>query len=79
MWARRCPQTCVVESVSSRSTIAGSPAKRTGVDLRSRAATSTNSPFAIDMNPLLSFAGLPCQVTPWGNVAGLDLTTDKNV
>jgi quinoprotein glucose dehydrogenase len=31
------------------------------------------------MNPLLSFAGLPCQVTPWGNVAGLDLTTDKNV
>jgi len=40
---------------------------------------NTGAPFAVDMNPFLSFAGLPCQAPPWGYVAGIDLTTGKKV
>ncbi len=40
---------------------------------------NTGAPFAVDMNPFLSFAGLPCQQPPWGYVAGIDLTTGKKV
>ena len=80
MWGvRRCPTTSIVESVSSRSTIADRPADQISVDRRNRAATSTEVPFAIDMNPFVSFAGLPCQAPPWGYVAGLDLTAGKKV
>ena len=80
MWGvRRCPTTSIVESVSRRSTIADRPADQISVDRRNRAATSTEVPFAIDMNPFLSFAGLPCQAPPWGYVAGLDLAAGKKV
>jgi len=37
------------------------------------------APFAVDMNPFLSFTGIPCQQPPWGYVAGIDLTTGKTV
>ncbi|MGJ8521773.1 Quinoprotein glucose dehydrogenase [Carnimonas sp. R-84981] len=30
-------------------------------------------PWAVEMGPLLSMFGLPCQAPPWGNVAGVDL------
>ncbi|WP_242146939.1 membrane-bound PQQ-dependent dehydrogenase, glucose/quinate/shikimate family [Sphingomonas sp. BAUL-RG-20F-R05-02] len=40
---------------------------------------NTGAPFAVDMNPFLSFTGLPCQQPPWGYVAGIDLTTGKKV
>lgn len=40
---------------------------------------NTGAPFAVDMNPFLSFTGLPCQQPPWGYVAGIDLTTGKTV
>ena len=37
------------------------------------------APFAVAMNPFLSFLGLPCQAPPWGYVAGMDLRTGKRV
>ncbi|MFD2238970.1 PQQ-binding-like beta-propeller repeat protein [Aureimonas populi] len=37
------------------------------------------APFAVEMGPLLSPLGLPCQSPPWGYVAGADLTTGEIV
>ncbi|MEN2977837.1 glucose/quinate/shikimate family membrane-bound PQQ-dependent dehydrogenase (plasmid) [Tistrella bauzanensis] len=33
------------------------------------------APFAVDIGPMLSPLGLPCQAPPWGYVAGADLRT----
>ncbi|MXP62561.1 glucose/quinate/shikimate family membrane-bound PQQ-dependent dehydrogenase [Roseomonas sp. M0104] len=35
------------------------------------------APFAVDMGPLVSPLGLPCQAPPWGYVAGVDLRTGE--
>ncbi|GFZ86128.1 MULTISPECIES: membrane-bound PQQ-dependent dehydrogenase, glucose/quinate/shikimate family [Sphingobium] len=40
---------------------------------------NAGAPFAVDMNPFLSFAGLPCQSPPWGYVAGIDLRSGRKV
>ena len=37
------------------------------------------APYAVDMGPLVSPLGLPCQAPPWGYVAGIDLKTMKVV
>jgi quinoprotein glucose dehydrogenase len=39
----------------------------------------TGTPFAVDLHPLLSPAGIPCQAPPWGYVAGVDLKTLKKI
>jgi quinoprotein glucose dehydrogenase len=39
----------------------------------------TGTPFAVDLHPLLSPVGVPCQAPPWGYVAGVDLKTLKKV
>lgn len=31
------------------------------------------APYAVEMGPLLSVLGIPCQAPPWGDVAGVDL------
>jgi quinoprotein glucose dehydrogenase len=35
----------------------------------------TGTPFAVDLHPLLSPLGVPCQAPPWGYVAAVDLRT----
>jgi len=40
---------------------------------------NAGAPFAIDLVPLLSPVGFPCQAPPWGYVAGIDLRTGKTV
>jgi quinoprotein glucose dehydrogenase len=39
----------------------------------------TGTPFAVDLHPLLSPVGVPCQAPPWGYIAGVDLKTLKKV
>jgi len=40
---------------------------------------ATGTPYKIQIEPLLSPLGLPCQAPPWGYVAGIDLQTQKLV
>ena len=35
------------------------------------------TPYSVDMGPLVSPLGLPCQSPPWGYVAGIDLKSAK--
>ncbi|XAH25005.1 membrane-bound PQQ-dependent dehydrogenase, glucose/quinate/shikimate family [Xylophilus sp. GW821-FHT01B05] len=35
----------------------------------------TGTPFAVDLHPLLSPLGIPCQAPPWGYMAAVDLKT----
>jgi len=48
-----------------------------GSDLEHADETGTNpmhgTPYSVDMGPLVSPIGLPCQQPPWGYVAGVDL------
>lgn len=37
------------------------------------------TPFAVDLQPLLSPLGIPCQAPPWGYMAAVDLRTLKKV
>ena len=37
------------------------------------------APYAIELNPLMSPLGIPCQRPPWGYVAGVDLQTGEIV
>ncbi|NII73727.1 quinoprotein glucose dehydrogenase [Dyella sp. SG562] len=37
------------------------------------------TPFAVDLQPLLSPLGIPCQAPPWGYVAAVDLRTMRKV
>ncbi|MGN2243170.1 glucose/quinate/shikimate family membrane-bound PQQ-dependent dehydrogenase [Frateuria sp. GZRR33] len=37
------------------------------------------TPFAVDLHPLLSPVGVPCQAPPWGYLAAVDLVTMKKV
>ena len=37
------------------------------------------TPFAVDLHPLLSPFGVPCQAPPWGYLAAVDLTTMRTV
>jgi quinoprotein glucose dehydrogenase len=39
----------------------------------------TGTPFAVDLRPLLSPVGIPCQAPPWGYMAAVDLKTMKRV
>ncbi|MFC5743512.1 glucose/quinate/shikimate family membrane-bound PQQ-dependent dehydrogenase [Dyella tabacisoli] len=39
----------------------------------------TGTPFAVDLQPLLSPLGIPCQAPPWGYVAAVDLKTMQKV
>jgi quinoprotein glucose dehydrogenase len=37
------------------------------------------TPFGVTLNPFLSPVGMPCLQPPWGNMAGVDLRTNKIV
>lgn len=37
----------------------------------------TGAPFGVEISPLLSALGIPCQAPPWGWVSAVDLTTGK--
>lgn len=37
------------------------------------------APYAVELGPLLSVFGLPCQAPPWGEVAGIDLGSQQVV
>lgn len=37
----------------------------------------TGAPFGVEISPLLSVLGIPCQAPPWGWVSAVDLTTGK--
>jgi quinoprotein glucose dehydrogenase len=39
----------------------------------------TGTPFAVDLHPLLSPFGIPCQAPPWGYMTGVDLVTMQKV
>jgi len=39
----------------------------------------TGTPFAVDLHPLLSPFGIPCQAPPWGYMTAVDLTTMQKV
>jgi len=39
----------------------------------------TGTPFAVDLHPLLSPFGIPCQAPPWGYMAAVDLRTMRKV
>jgi quinoprotein glucose dehydrogenase len=39
----------------------------------------TGTPFAVDLRPLLSPLGIPCQAPPWGYLAAVDLKTMQRV
>jgi quinoprotein glucose dehydrogenase len=39
----------------------------------------TGTPFAVDLHPLLSPLGIPCQAPPWGYLAAVDLKTMQRV
>ncbi|WP_426702396.1 membrane-bound PQQ-dependent dehydrogenase, glucose/quinate/shikimate family [Rhodanobacter sp. Col0626] len=39
----------------------------------------TGTPFAVDLHPLLSPLGIPCQAPPWGYIAAVDLDTMQRV
>ncbi|ODC03541.1 glucose dehydrogenase [Terasakiispira papahanaumokuakeensis] len=41
--------------------------------------SNEGAPYAVDMKPLLSPMGVPCQQPPWGYVAGVDLKTGETV
>lgn len=55
----------------------GAETPNSGSDLQTSDETGTNpmhgAPYSVDMGPLVSPIGLPCQQPPWGYVAGLDL------
>jgi len=40
---------------------------------------NVGAPYAVELAPLLSMLGLPCQAPSWGNVAGIDLNSQKTV
>ncbi len=37
------------------------------------------APYAVELGPLLSVLGLPCQAPSWGDVAGIDLQSNEVV
>ena len=37
----------------------------------------TGAPYGVEISPLLSALGIPCQAPPWGWVSAVDLTTGK--
>jgi len=37
---------------------------------------NTGAPYAVELGPLLSPLGIPCQAPPWGEVAGIDLAAE---
>lgn len=39
----------------------------------------SGTPFAVDLHPLLSPLGIPCQAPPWGYIAAVDLGTMQRV
>ncbi|HEU4992265.1 MAG TPA: membrane-bound PQQ-dependent dehydrogenase, glucose/quinate/shikimate family [Luteimonas sp.] len=39
----------------------------------------TGTPYAVDLHPLLSPLGIPCQAPPWGYMAAVDLRTMKRL
>ena len=39
----------------------------------------TGTPFAVELHPLLSPLGIPCQAPPWGYLAAIDLNTMQRV
>ena len=39
----------------------------------------SGTPFAVDLHPLLSPFGIPCQAPPWGYMTAVDLTTMQKV
>lgn len=40
---------------------------------------NTGAPYAVELGPLLSVLGLPCQAPSWGDVAGIDLQSSEVV
>lgn len=40
---------------------------------------NTGAPYAVELGPLLSVLGLPCQAPSWGDVAGIDLQSNEVV
>lgn len=40
---------------------------------------NSGAPYAVELGPLLSVLGLPCQAPSWGDVAGIDLQTAEVV
>lgn len=40
---------------------------------------NTGAPYAVELGPLLSILGLPCQAPSWGDVAGIDLQSNEVV
>ena len=40
---------------------------------------NTGAPYAVELGPLLSVLGLPCQAPSWGDVAGIDLQSAEVV
>ncbi|AQU81354.1 MULTISPECIES: glucose/quinate/shikimate family membrane-bound PQQ-dependent dehydrogenase [unclassified Halomonas] len=40
---------------------------------------NTGAPYAVELGPLLSVLGLPCQAPSWGDVAGIDLQSNQVV
>ena len=41
--------------------------------------TNEGAPYAVELGPLLSVLGLPCQAPSWGDVAGIDLQSNEVV
>ncbi|PCF95318.1 glucose/quinate/shikimate family membrane-bound PQQ-dependent dehydrogenase [Vreelandella nigrificans] len=40
---------------------------------------NTGAPYAVELGPLLSVLGLPCQAPSWGDVVGIDLQSNQVV
>ena len=64
------------QSESHQSPAGGSDMKKAD---ESGANPNHGAPYAVDMGPLVSPLGLPCQAPPWGYIAGIDLQTMKVV
>ncbi|WP_025732119.1 glucose/quinate/shikimate family membrane-bound PQQ-dependent dehydrogenase [Carnimonas nigrificans] len=56
--------------------------EKLGGDLQGSASESglqlnNGSPWAVELGPLMSMFGLPCQAPPWGDVAGIDMSSQS--
>ncbi|MFC4764983.1 glucose/quinate/shikimate family membrane-bound PQQ-dependent dehydrogenase [Dyella koreensis] len=68
-----------VSKLFTRSQEEAKMAKKGGTGSEHGLQPMTGTPFAVELTPLLSPLGIPCQAPPWGYVAAVDLKTMQKV
>ncbi|SFS19319.1 quinoprotein glucose dehydrogenase [Dyella sp. OK004] len=68
-----------VSKLYTRSQEEAKMAKKGGTGSEHGLQPMTGTPFAVELTPLLSPLGIPCQAPPWGYVAAVDLKMMRKV